>query len=387
MTIITRTVALAVALLCSSLPEHPARAAATFNTCLSNFYYQALMRSDDPGNCYGAANATFVAINLFNTTPYSIYFTLQGNQTNLPPAQGQAAVQVAPTSPSPQANSKNLQSPYLRMCAPPSSEYYDGYKEYWGPCQLGPSAPAGDTPNPSNPYSPYSPQSQAYVLQNGMVLPPFSQIQLTYLPAAATGGTYAGTPDPFQMLQDAQLTLVMAGPGVAQKGAAPVAASAAVGVTFNSSILTDSPITMSNKLFNPSASSGSGNPASLSQPVIYSGGYALFNGAYGGGTGVNYLPSPYMGTTSSAIGGLDNADIALANNISPSQRGGGQFAMVLRGTVGAPSVGGGPPAFNLQIGMNNAAVIGLHQPNSSTVQTSIYPGMWNTQMAVPAMSQ
>ncbi|MFX4501376.1 hypothetical protein ABTA59_19385, partial [Acinetobacter baumannii] len=95
---------------------------------------------------------------------------------------------------------------------------------------------------PANPYAPYTPQSAGFVLQNGMVVPPFSQIQLTYLPAASSGGTYSGLPSPFEMIQDAQLTLVMAGPGLATKAAAPVQASAAVGVSFGSSILLDTPV-------------------------------------------------------------------------------------------------------------------------------------------------
>ncbi len=369
-------------------------AAGTFNTCLSNFYYQDLMRADDPGYCYGAANATFVAVNIFNTTPYAVYFTLQGNQTDLPPAQGDAPQRYAPTSPSPQAGPANLQSPYYRFCGPSQAQNYNGYEQFWGNCSI---TPVGDTAVAANPYTPYGPQAAAYVLQNGMVLPPFSQIQLTYLPAAATGGTYDGQPDPSAMIQDAQLTLVMAGPGVAKKGAAPVQASAALGVSFGSSIFSAVPVMMSNTIFNPTAGSGSANSAvTTSQPVIYSGGTALFN-APPGTTGVTMTASPYLGSPPNSyptFAGLSNADLALLDNLAPNQAAAvagkpatGQFAVVLRGTLGAPPLGGGPPAFNVQIGMNAANVVGLHTPNTSAVQTSIYPAMWNVQQAVPALGK
>ncbi len=370
------------------------QAAATFNTCLSNFYYQDLMRADDPGYCYGAANATFVAVNIFNTTPYSVYFTLQGNQTDLPPAQGSPPVRVVPTAPSPQAGAANLQSPYYRFCGPSSAQDYNGYEQFWGDCAI---TPVSDTAGPANPYNPYDPQSAAYVLQNGMVLPPYSQIQLTYLPAAATGGTYAGQPNPFDMLEDAQLTMVMAGPGMTQKGAAPVQASAAVGVTFGSSIFSPDPAMMSNTIFNPTPGGSSGSSAvTTSQPVIYSGGTAVFN-LPAGSTGVSLTPSNYLGSPpgySTYGGGLNNADIAVLDNLVPSQAAAqaykpasGQFVMVLRGTLGAPPLGGGPPGFNIQIGMNTANVIGLHTPNSSAVQTTVYPGMWATQTGVPALGK
>lgn len=385
--------ALAAALAWPALAPGRADAAATFNTCLSNFYYQDMMRSGDPGNCYGAANATFVAINIFNTTPYSVYFTLQANQTDLPPAQGGDPVRVTPTSPSPQASARNLQSPFYRFCGPSLAEYYNGYEQFWGTCTL---SPVDDAPFPADSYTPYNPQDAAYVLQNGMVVPPFSQIQLTYLPAASSGGTYTGLPSPFEMIQDAQLTMVMAGPGMATKGAAPVQASAAVGVSFGSSIFLDAPVTMSNTIFNPTTGSSAGNSSvTTSQPVIYAGGVAFFN-LPAGTTGANLLPSPYLGSPPSAYptygGGLNNADIAVLDNLAPNQASAqpgrpasGPFAMVLRGTVGAPPLGGGPPAFNVQIGKNAANVIGLHTPNASQVQTSIYPAMWNVQQAVPAI--
>lgn len=390
-----RIAALAAALICPWLVSGPADAAATFNTCLSNFYYQEQMRSDDPGNCYGAANATFVAVNIFNTTAYSVYFTLQGNQTDLPPAQGSAPVRVGPTSPSPQASAQNLQSPYYRFCGPTLAQYYNGYEQFWGACSL---TPVSDAPYPANPYVPYTPQTAGYVLQNGMVVPPFSQIQLTYLPAASTGGTYTGLPSPFEMIQDAQLTLVLAGPGLTTKSAAPVQASAAIGVSFGSNILLDTPVMMSNTIFNPVTTTSGNSPVTTSQQVIYSGGVAFFNLTSPAPSGVNLVASPYLGGSSSSYstygGGLNNADIALLDNLAPNQGtaqpgkpASGPFAMVLRGTLGPPPLGGGPPAFNIQIAMNSSNVIGLHTPNASQVQTSIYPALWNVQQGVPVIGK
>ncbi len=394
MTTLAKLATLAATLLLALATAPGARAAATFNTCLSTFYYQGMMRSSDAVSCYGAANATFLAVNIFNTTPYSVYFTLQGNGGTTATSPGATTFTASlPISPSPQTvlgttvgsyGNANLWAPYSIFCTPTA---YDGggYQQFWGPCRQGQTANPSLQPTPSFAApSVYAAQPQAYVLQYGMVLPPFSQIQLTYIPAAAMGGTVSGNPSTISMVQDAQLTMVMAGPGVKSPAQA---ASTAIGVYFGSSVLSTVPVQMSNTIFDVTGSgNGSGNSNSAvttSQQVVLAGGYALFNSPVPPATGYKFIPSPNLGPWLAQSPYLNNTDLALVDNVAANTPGGAQFAMVLRGTVGSPSNGGGPPAFNIQIGMNNANVIAV-KPNATIVQTSISDLWANYQSAVPA---